>query len=327
MKVIRSKHAGACYGVQRALDMAQVAVLDGGDAHTLGPLIHNPKVVSELEASGVHVAESVDDIESGIVIIRSHGVTAEVHEVLDQRGLSVIDATCPHVARAQQAAEELAREGRFVVVVGEAGHPEVEGLVSWARRAGDGRAGDADGRSGRCLEEHAGDGASRASDFCGHADGAGDGACAKDAGCGTVRVAVVSSPNDLPADIADSVGIVVQTTQTRGALDAVVAALHERGIEPEVRNTICFATRQRQEAAAKLAEQVDAVVVIGGRNSSNTTRLAEICAGICRNTHHIESADELDPAWFADCETVGVTAGASTPEPHIHAVEEALELL
>ena len=218
MRVIRSKHAGACYGVQRALDMAQVAVMDGGDAHTLGPLIHNPKVVSELEASGVRVAESVDDITSGVVIIRSHGVTAEVHEALDQRGLSVIDATCPHVARAQQAAEELAREGRFVVVVGEAGHPEVEGLVSWARRAGG-------------------------------------------------RVAVVARPGDLPVDIAGPVGIVVQTTQTRGALDAVVTALRERGIEPEVRNTICFATRQRQEAAAKLAEQVDAVVVIGGRNS------------------------------------------------------------
>ena len=340
MRVIRSKHAGACYGVQRALDMAQVAVMDGGDAHTLGPLIHNPKVVSELEASGVRVAESVDDITSGVVIIRSHGVTAEVHEALDQRGLSVIDATCPHVARAQQAAEELAREGRFVVVVGEAGHPEVEGLVSWARRAGGSggcanaqmptggeRTGDVGGRPDRRLEEHAGDMTGFVGDSRAQAGNGGNDACAKGAGCGTVRVAVVSSPGDLPVDIAGPVGIVVQTTQTRGALDAVVTALRERGIEPEVRNTICFATRQRQEAAAKLAEQVDAVVVIGGRNSSNTTRLAEICADICGNTHHIESADELDPAWFTGCETVGVTAGASTPEPHIHAVEEALGLL
>ena len=276
MKVIRAKHAGACYGVQRALDMAQVSVMDGGEAYTLGPLIHNPRVVSELESCGVHVAAGVDDIEAGIVIIRSHGVTAEVHAEVERRGLSVIDATCPHVARAQQAAEDLARQGCHVVVVGEAGHPEVEGLVSWARRAGG-------------------------------------------------EVCVVADPSNVPADLEEPVGIVVQTTQTRESLDSVVDALHARGIEPEVRNTICFATRQRQNAAAKLAEQADAIVVIGGRNSSNTTRLAEICSAICENTHHVESADELDPVWFAGCETVGVTAGASTPEAHIEAVVHALE--
>ena len=278
MKVIRAKHAGACYGVQRALDMAQVSVMDGGEAYTLGPLIHNPRVVSELESCGVHVAAGVDDIEAGIVIIRSHGVTAEVHAEVERRGLSVIDATCPHVARAQQAAEDLARQGCHVVVVGEAGHPEVEGLVSWARRAGG-------------------------------------------------EVCVVADPSNVPADLEEPVGIVVQTTQTRESLDSVVDALHARGIEPEVRNTICFATRQRQNAAAKLAEQADAIVVIGGRNSSNTTRLAEICSAICENTHHVESADELDPVWFAGCETVGVTAGASTPEAHIEAVVAALEAL
>ena len=226
MKVIRAKHAGACYGVQRALDMAQVSVMDGGEAYTLGPLIHNPRVVSELESCGVHVAAGVDDIEAGIVIIRSHGVTAEVHAEVERRGLSVIDATCPHVARAQQAAEDLARQGCHVVVVGEAGHPEVEGLVSWARRAGG-------------------------------------------------EVCVVADPGNVPADLEEPVGI----------------------------------------------------VVIGGRNSSNTTRLAEICSAICENTPHVESADELDPVWFAGCETVGVTAGASTPEAHIEAVVAALEAL
>lgn len=278
MKVIRSKYAGACYGVQRALDMAHAAVADGHGAYTLGPLIHNPKVVSQLEASGVHVAGSVDDIDSGTVIIRSHGVTAEARCALERKGLFVIDATCPHVARAQKAAEEIARQGCVVVVVGEAGHPEVDGLVSWASRAGG-------------------------------------------------RVVVAASAHELPSDIEGPVGIVVQTTQTRDVLDEVVAALRARGIEPEVKNTICFATRQRQEAAATLANQVDAIVVIGGRNSSNTTRLAEICAAICKKAYHIESAEELVPAWFKGCETVGITAGASTPEEHIQAVVDALELL
>ncbi len=278
MKVVRAKHAGACYGVQRALDMAYAAILDGGETYTLGPLIHNPQVVSSLEAQGVRVAESVADVPSGAVVIRSHGVTPQVRREVDARGLEAIDATCPHVARAQKAAADLARSCGQVVVVGEAGHPEVEGLVACAREAGG-------------------------------------------------QVCVVASGADVPEGLAAPVGVVVQTTQTREALDDVVAALAARGIAPEVKNTICFATRQRQEAAAELAAQVDAIVVIGGRNSSNTTRLADICAAACARTHHVEAPGELDPAWFEGCATVGVTAGASTPEEHIQAVVERLEAL
>ena len=135
-------------------------------------------------------------------------------------------------------------------------------------------------------------------------------ACAREAGG---QVCVVASGADVPEGLAAPVGVVVQTTQTREALDDVVAALAARGIAPEVKNTICFATRQRQEAAAELAAQVDAIVVIGGRNSSNTTRLADICAAACARTHHVEAPGELDPAWFEGCATVGVTAGASHP--------------
>ena len=109
--------------------------------------------------------------------------------------------------------------------------------------------------------------------------------------------------------------------------DNHLAALAARGIRPEVKNTICFATRQRQESAAALAGEVDAIVVIGGRNSSNTTRLADICAAVCPRTHHVEAPGELDPAWFAGCESVGVTAGASTPEDQIAAIVERLEAL
>ena len=138
---------------------------------------------------------------------------------------------------------------------------------------------------------------------------------------------MAARPADLPACLREPVGVVVQTTQTRAALDAVEAALRTRGVNPEVKNTICSATSQRQEAAAELAGEVDAIVVVGGRNSSNTTRLADICAASCPRTYHIESPDEVDPAWFAGCECVGVTAGASTPEAHIAAVVARLEAL
>ena len=299
MEVIRAKRAGACYGVQRALDMADEVIADGGRAYTLGPLIHNPQVVADLAARGAEAVGSVEDIrwegaaaagrvmrkESAsaagdvpAVVIRSHGVTPQVLAAVEDRGFSVVDATCPHVSRAQHAAAELAAEGCRVIVVGEAGHPEVEGLTAWAEEAGG-------------------------------------------------KVDVVAAPEEIPEGLYDPVGVVAQTTQRRENLEAVVAALREAGLEPIVKNTICSATRQRQEAAADLASAVDAMVVIGGRNSSNTTRLAEVCALTCPRTFHIESTDELDPEAFADCRRVGVTAGASTPENQIAAVEAFLRAL
>ena len=282
MRVVRAEQAGACYGVQRALDLAMAAVEDGGRACTLGPLIHNPRVVARLERHGVRAVSSLEDArDDETVVIRSHGVTPEVKRAVERRGLPMVDATCPHVARAQKAAAALAREGMQVIVVGEAGHPEVEGLY----------------------------------------------ACACEVSADPALVSVVAVPDDLPERIEAPVGVVVQTTQTRAALDAVLDALRERGVEPTVKDTICFATRQRQEAAAALADEADAFVVIGGRNSSNTTRLADICRARCERTHHVESADELDPAWFEGCRTVGVTAGASTPEDQIAAVEAALAKL
>lgn len=298
MEVIRAKRAGACYGVQRALDMADEVIADGSRAYTLGPLIHNPQVVADLAARGAEAVGSVEDIcwegaaagdasaegsasaagDVPAVVIRSHGVTPQVLAAVEDRGFSVVDATCPHVSRAQHAAAELAAEGCRVIVVGEAGHPEVEGLTAWAEEAGG-------------------------------------------------KVDVVAAPEEIPEGLYDPVGVVAQTTQRRENLEAVVAVLRAAGLEPIVKNTICSATRQRQEAAADLASAVDAMVVIGGRNSSNTTRLAEVCALTCPRTFHIESADELDPAAFAGCRRVGVTAGASTPENQIAAVEKFLRAL
>lgn len=278
MEVILAKNAGACYGVQRALDMALGVADDAAGAYTLGPLIHNPGVVESLEQRGVHVTHDLDEIEQGTIIIRSHGVTPEVHDAVNAKGLPVVDATCPHVERAQKAAAELARSGCRVIVVGEEGHPEVEGLRAFACREG-------------------------------------------------AKVDVVTSPDAVPGDLRAPIGIVVQTTQRRENLDAIVEKVVEQGIDPVVKRTICLATRHRQDAAAELARTVDAMVVIGGRNSSNTTRLAEICRAACPRAYHVESADEIDPAWFAGCETVGVTAGASTPEDQIRAVCDRLEAL
>ena len=281
MKVVLAKNAGACYGVKRALDMAHEAARGEGDVYTLGPLIHNPGVVAELAEHHVYVADDIDDIAAApdaTVIIRSHGVTPDVLEKANASGLAVVDATCPHVARAQRGAAELASAGRRVIVVGEKGHPEVEGLRAYAEREG-------------------------------------------------MKVDVVLRPEEVPDGLRAPIGIVVQTTQRAENLEAVVRAVRAQGIEPDVKRTICSATSLRQDAASELAGQVDAMVVIGGRNSSNTTRLAEICRERCPRTFHVEDAGELESSWFAGCASVGVTAGASTPEDQIQAVVAALEAL
>lgn len=278
LEVVRAEYAGACYGVQRALDMTRRASSASGSVCTLGPLIHNPRVVQELEEQGIGVASSVDDIDAQDVVIRSHGVVPQIIDEIKQRGYNVVDATCPHVMRAQRAAARLASEGRHVLVVGEAGHPEVEGISAHARVAG-----------GECT--------------------------------------IIGGADDLPEHLPQRVGVVVQTTQSEAKLSEVVEALEARGVDVEVKNTICSATTQRQRSAIALAKQVDAMVVIGGRNSSNTTRLFEICSRNCLHAYHIEAVEEIDPAWFDDCRTVGVTAGASTPDDQIESVIDFLRSL
>lgn len=273
-----AEYAGVCYGVERALDMAHKAARCAAKpVRTLGPLIHNPLVVNELEAAGVKTIDDVRDIDDGTVIIRAHGVVPETIDRARAAGIDVLDATCPYVKRVHSAAQKLVNEGYQLIVVGESGHPEVEGIV-------------------------------------GHAGG-----CAY----------VVSEIGDLDdIDLARRVGVVVQTTQTAETLQKIVSVLIRRAEEVRVVNTICSATQQRQEAARDLAIRADVMVVIGGRNSGNTRRLAQICSQFCARTHHIEDVSELERTWFDATALIGITAGASTPASHIDktvcAIEEML---
>lgn len=270
-----AEHAGACYGVNRALELARRCALEHAEpVHTLGPLIHNPIVVEELAEQGVGLSQSLDEIDRGSVIIRSHGVVPQVIEDARARGLSVVDATCPYVKKVHKAASNLVHEGYDLIIVGESGHPEVEGIV-------------------------------------GHAEG---------------KAHVVASPQDLDGlTLGKRVGVVVQTTQTAANLSAVVAALAPLVSELRVVNTICAATSERQRAAASLASEADIMIVVGGKNSGNTRRLAQICHAACSKTHHIEDASELDRSWFDGARLIGITAGASTPQAHIERVVSAIE--
>lgn len=275
MKVIVARHAGICYGVERALKLASEAATTGGPVATLGPLIHNPQAVAALQERGVGVAASLDDIPEGTVVIRSHGVDPAVIVEAEARGLDVVDATCPFVRAAHTCAAELIASGYAVVIVGESDHPEVEGILA-------------------------------------HAGG---------------EAVIVERAADLPARLPRRIGVVVQTTQQISTLREVVDDLLPRTAELRVCNTICSATAKRQTAAAELADEVDVIVVVGGLNSGNTTRLKEICRARNPRTHHVETASELDAAWFEGAAVVGVTAGASTPDEQIQGVIAAIESL
>ena len=268
-----ASEAGACYGVERALDMVlRAAESANGPVHTLGPLIHNPRVVAGLAERGVTVVDDPAQAAGHTLLLRTHGTAPGEQERAREVCGSVLDATCPFVKKVHLAARRLSSEGYQVVVVGESGHPEVEATLPHAPGAL--VVGSAE--QARALGHHA------------------------------------------------RIGDVVQTTARRALLDEVVCELLGHADELRVVNTICEATSGHQASCEELARRADVMVVVGGKISANTTRLAEIAAASCPRTHHIEGADELDASWFDGAGLVGITAGASTPASQIDAVRDEI---
>jgi len=278
MKIRKAVHAGYCWGVERALDIVNdtAAAHPGETVRTLGPIIHNPQVVQSLEEKGVQSVDGLDEMESGTVIIRTHGVPPGTYEQARAKDLTVVDATCPLVTLVQNKAKQLVQEGYHLVIFGNPRHPEVIGTI-------------------------------------GHAGG---------------KATVIERPEDIEdAHLPKRVGVVVQTTQETELLAALLAHLAPHCKEVKIFNTICNPTIERQEAARELAREVDVVIVVGGKNSSNTRHLAEVCREEGATAYHIEEAAELDAAWVKGVENVGVTAGASTPGWLMDQVIERLRLI
>jgi len=264
--------------VKRATDIAFRTACEAQKVvYTIGPLIHNPDVIAELDRAGVKVIDSVDDIDEGTVIVRSHGLPPDQIEKARAKGLTVIDATCPFVRKAQEYAHKLYQEGYLVVIIGDADHPETKSILG-----------------------HTGPGARVA-------------ACTDDL-------------HDLLHQ--ERIGVVFQTTQYYLKCKHILAHLLMSSTELKIYNTMCSTSWLRQEEAIKLASEVDLMLVVGGRNSANTKRLAEICHEAGVNCYLVENAAEIDPQWFVNgIRKVGITAGASTPKDSIEAVVTRLNQL
>jgi 4-hydroxy-3-methylbut-2-en-1-yl diphosphate reductase len=270
IEVVRSDHAGFCFGVRRAVSMVLKEADRGESVFTLGPLIHNPQAVRMLEERGVIPVDDVSQIRKGIVAYRSHGVRKEEADYIRKKGWKVLDATCPFVKRVRMRALALKRLGYKVVIVGDEEHPEVKSILSYL---------DDDG---------------------------------------------IVLRKSFPVK-AKKLGIVSQTTQDWRTFLDVVQGCMEKAEEIRVYNTICESTALRQKEALALAGGVDAMVVVGGRNSSNTTKLFQMVKMANPSTYHIETEKDLRPEWFSGVQRVGLTGGASTPDIAIDNVERAVK--
>jgi len=263
LPVILAKNLFFCYGVKRALKITSNSIKTCKmSIYTFGPLIHNPQVVRDLEGKGVKAVNNLRGIKEGILIIPAHGIAPQIINEAKAKGLRLIDATCPYVQRVKDLAKSLKDEGYQVIIVGDQGHPEVEGILGF-------------------IKEKA--------------------------------VVLTKSSQIRPAKIAKKVGVVAQTTQTLDNFQTIVRNLLKFTKELKVYNTICEETIKRQTSARRIAKVVDLMLVIGGKNSANTNRLAKICQEEVK-TYHIEEAKELKAGWLKGKKRIGIAAGASTPD-------------
>jgi (E)-4-hydroxy-3-methyl-but-2-enyl pyrophosphate reductase len=276
MEVLLAHEYGFCFGVERAVEMVEDALAEGGGPiRSLGPLIHNAQEMERLGSKGVSTIDAPGEADGNTVaVIRAHGVTPQVQRELESRAAQVIDATCPFVTRVQHLAERAAQQGRDVVVAGNPDHPEMIGVVGYAPN-------------------------------------------------NTYVVRDAQEVAALPP--LRSPLVVSQTTiKLQTFLDVAEAVREKSDTEPQVVNTICSATRDRQDAARALAGEVEVFYVIGGRHSSNSVKLLAVCQEQCKNSFLIETPAEINPEDVKGVRRVGLTAGASTPNWLIEQVVQRL---
>ena len=284
MNVELAKTAGFCFGVKRAVDTVyqQIEQYRGEKIFTYGPIIHNEEVIKDLRSHGVEVLNDEEELKTAdadVVVIRSHGVAKYIYDILEERGITCVDATCPFVKKIHKIVAEKSAEGSYIVIVGNGEHPEVQGIRGWAGE----------------------------------------------------QVTVVQTAEDaerfeLP-DKDQKVCIVAQTTFNYNKFKELVEIISKKRYDIVVLNTICNATKERQTEARQIAARVDAMVVIGDKRSSNTQKLFEICKEECLNTYYIQTLDDLDINQLRSVESVGITAGASTPNKIIEEVQNNVRII
>jgi 4-hydroxy-3-methylbut-2-enyl diphosphate reductase len=279
IRVVLAQPRGFCAGVERAIEIVERALKKyGPPIYVRHEIVHNRHVVEDLRTRGAIFVDELDEIPPGaMTVFSAHGVAKRVEELAAERGLPVLDATCPLVAKVHNEGRRYAAQDREVVLVGHAGHAEVEGTI-------------------------------------GQIPG---------------KVHLVQTVDDVATlDVADpdKLAYITPTTLSVDDTRGIIAGLQARFpgiVGPDVRD-ICYATQNRQSAVRELAKDVDMILVVGSRNSSNSNRLREIGAELGKPSYLIDDAAALQPEWFTGVGSVGLTAGASAPELLVQGVIEGL---
>lgn len=287
MEVIVGKNAGFCYGVERAVDTTKKELENYNGLYCLGELVHNSRVVKDLEDKGLTTVENISEC-TGKTIIRAHGVSKQIYEKAKKLDVELIDLTCPNVLKIHNVIEEYANNDYFIFLIGSKKHPETIGSYGFA------------GMYSYIIENEE-----------------------------DIMYAIGCLKNSKKTKLL----VVVQTTFSLNKfnefVDIINRSINEKinselgyNIEIEIKNTICNATKLRQEETSELAKNVDCMIIIGGKNSSNTKKLYEMAVKNCENTFLIEDVNELEEykEVICKCEKIGIMAGASTPKEHIEEV-------
>ncbi|PSJ31868.1 4-hydroxy-3-methylbut-2-enyl diphosphate reductase [Peptostreptococcus russellii] len=281
-RVIIADNAGFCFGVKRAMNIAYNEIEEKRDmqVYALGPLIHNRQAVEKYEERGLITVDEIEEIEikeNIEMIIRSHGVAKKIYDEARDRGIEIVDTTCPFVKKIHEIVKKSEEDKKAIILLGDKNHPEVIGINGWCKDS-----------------------------------------------------AIIFKDMDdvlkYDFDYDKSYVVVSQTTMNEENFEKIIEYLESLNLELDIKNTICSATRVRQQSARELSSKVDVMVVIGGKHSSNTQKLVNICKER-GNTVSIETREDLYDVDFSNYEVIGVTAGASTPDWIIHEAIEYLEKL
>ena len=276
LSITIAKDVGFCFGVKRAIDMARYAAEVHGKVAMLGNIVHNEIVIDDLKNSGVVVYQNIDDIPPGMpVLFRSHGTSKELWQKVRERGLKIIDATCPLVNEIHKASQLLESEGRTVIIIGDSGHDEVEAIISQLSNP----------------------------------------------------IVIATAKDALNMEPVRKAGVVIQSTQFIENVNQIITILISKIQDLRIINTICTPTRSRQSQLKELAVNSDVVIIVGSFTSANTKRLTSISSRLNPKSYQVQGPGDIQTGWFKDVQTVGISAGASTPDEIVKKVAKKISNL
>ena len=269
MKIFVARDAGYCFGVRDAVNLAYDSAKNYGDVYMLGTIVHNERVVNDLETAGAKVVNTLDDVPSGKpLLFRAHGTPPKMWEEASKKNLKLIDATCPLVTEIHDDIKNLENEGRKTIIIGDHGHDEVIAIAAQVKKP-----------------------------------------------------IIISNLEEAKAlRKMKKAGVVSQSTQMLENVQEIMDILLEKVFDLRFINTICFPTRRNHKQIKELAKKNDVMIIIGSYTSANSKRLTQLSLERNKRSYQVTSATDIDSSWFENCNSVGISAGASTPDETIKEV-------